>query len=231
MSGTNVKMSMNEYKRLIAEDAQKAEKDSVYGKLLENLKKLTDMTQKYFENGDDGKQPKLTAKDYKELTDSYTALHNSCNEFLADDKNKTRMEKKRIGIIKRLNSYIKKDVEELVNADKTKEYTLSDVVKKARTKVVDLSGKELKTEGGVLSNRIPLVTSTGVKGFFTKKEVFAFNNLCRDELEKHKSAFPQKFQDALAGFEFNDENIQDLVSDLKLDFPYKKKCFGKQNFT
>ena len=226
MPETNIKMSMNEYKRLIAEDAQKAIKDSIYGKLLENLKDLTDMTQQYFENSAGGKQPILTPEDYKKLIDSYTALYKSCSEFLADDKNKTRMEKKRINIIKHLNTCIKKDVKELVNADKTKELTLSDVVKNARTKVVDLGVKELKTEGGVLSNRIPLSTSTGVKGFFTKKEVFSFKDICRDELEKHKTAFPQKFQEALSEFEFSDKNIRFLVKDQKLEFPYKESVLG-----
>ena len=132
MSGTKVKLSLNEYKRLIAEDAQKAKKDSVYGKLLKNLKNLTDLIQEYFESGNDGKQPILTKEDYKKLTDSYTALYNSCNEFLSDEKNKTRMEKTRINIIKHINACIKKDVTELVNADKSKKLTLSDIVKNAR---------------------------------------------------------------------------------------------------
>ena len=114
---TGLKISLNEYKRLIEKDINRAKKDSIYGGLLDNLSKLTDMTQKYYTYNADGKYPTLYAKDYKDLIKVYSALAKSCNDFLDNDRKKDRLEEKRVNIIKNLFSCVQKDLKGLVKAE------------------------------------------------------------------------------------------------------------------
>lgn len=169
---SEIKISMKEYKRLVEEDAKKAGKGTIYGNLLSHLSQLTDMTQHYFTYNSEGKQPVLKEKDYDKLIKCYTELAKDCREFLAKDRVKNKLEDKRVNMIKRLVSCIGKDIHGLVDADKTKENTLSDIIKDASTKTVDLTDKKLGSVGGALNNRIPLKSTSGREGFFTKKSTF-----------------------------------------------------------
>ena len=45
---TNFQISMNEYMRLVAEDAKKAEEGTIYGTLLKNLSVFTEKMMTYF---------------------------------------------------------------------------------------------------------------------------------------------------------------------------------------
>ena len=66
------------------EDSKKANSNSVYGKMLQNLSSLTEMMQKYFSVDKDGKEPKLSPDDYKKLIEGYSKLAESCNDFLSE---------------------------------------------------------------------------------------------------------------------------------------------------
>ena len=169
MANTNLKISIKEYIRLVEEDSKRAKDGSVYGNLLKNLSDLTDIAQKYYTSDADGKYPTLSAEDYDKLIKGYTTLANSCNEFLKEDRSKNRLETSRINIIKRLASYVGKDLTGLINADKEKQATLSDIVKESRVKTVDLTGKDLGRVGGALSSRIPLKSSSDTEGFLQRK--------------------------------------------------------------
>ena len=174
MALTNFKISMSEYKRLVEKDAKMAGNGTVYGIFLSNLFNLTNLTERYFKHDERGNLPILKKEDYKSLIDSYIKLGESCNKFLAEDHSKNKLENKRVHMIKQLSKYIGKDLQGLIKADKEKEYTLSDVVEKARMKTVDLTNAKISHIGGNISDRIPLMTSSGTKGFFTKKSVFNF---------------------------------------------------------
>ena len=169
MAITNFNVSMNEYMRLVEEDYKKAEKDSVYGGLLQHLSELSNMMKQYTTKNANGEEPKLSETDYKKLIDAYTAVAKDCKEFLSEGRSKNRLENRRLNMMKRLSSYVEKDLRGLVEADRTKDATLSDVVRESRVKTVDLTGKSLGHVGGALSNRIPLKSTSGIEGFFTKK--------------------------------------------------------------
>ena len=100
---SHLKISINEYKRLVDEDIKKAGADTVYGSFLLHLSQLTAMTQYYFEDNAEGKHPFLDEKGYDNLIKFYSELARECNEFLAEDREKSRLEKKRINIVKRLS--------------------------------------------------------------------------------------------------------------------------------
>ena len=70
---------MNEYMRLVAEDAKKAEEGTIYGKLLTDLSNFAAMMQEYFSVNEVGKTKILDDDDYKKLIDGYTALAKDCN--------------------------------------------------------------------------------------------------------------------------------------------------------
>ena len=221
---TGLKISLNEYKRLIEKDINRAKKDSIYGGLLDNLSKLTDMTQKYYTYNADGKHPTLYAKDYKDLIKVYSALAKSCNDFLDDDRKKDRLEEKRVNIIKNLFSCVQKDLKGLVKTDKEKPLTLSDIVKEARVKTVDLSDKKLGRVGGALSARIPLKSASGVEGFFTKKVVFDYDGSFQDIMDKLDKDLPEVFRKGFQSKKSREYFFDNLVMfrDLDLNSPDKE---------
>ena len=221
---TGLKISLNEYKRLIEKDINRAKKDSIYGGLLDNLSKLTDMTQKYYTYNADGKYPTLYAKDYKDLIKVYSALAKSCNDFLDNDRKKDRLEEKRVNIIKNLFSCVQKDLKGLVKTDKEKPLTLSDIVKEARVKTVDLSDKKLGRVGGALSSRIPLKSASGVEGFFTKKVVFDYDGSFQDIMDKLDKDLPEVFRKGFQSKKSREYFFNNLVMfrDLDLNSPDKE---------
>ena len=201
MPVTNVKISMNEYMRLVAEDTKKAEGNPIYSKLLKDLSELAGMMQYYFKTDDAGNAPILHEEDYKKLIETYSKLAEDCNMFLKEDRNKNRLENKRIDMITKLSSCVAQDLRGLLKADTTKEVTLSDVVKEARTKTIDLTDKKLGREGCSLSDRIPLKSASGVEGFFTKKSVYEYNNAFGKILERIPNILPPEYLE-----EYNNNN-------------------------
>ena len=83
MPVTNFKISMNEYLRLVAKDAKKAEGNPIYSKLLKDLSDFSAMMMEYFETNEQGKAKTLTADDYNKLIKGYTTLAEDCNIFLS----------------------------------------------------------------------------------------------------------------------------------------------------
>ena len=192
---TKFQISMNEYMRLVAEDAKKAEEGTIYGTLLKDLSAFTEKMMTYYPA--DGENPKiLTDKDYDDLIKDYTALAKDCENFLSADHDKNRLENKRVNIIKNLSSCIEQDLRGLIAADRTKNLTLSEVVKESRTRVVDLTGQDLSHVGGALSSRIPLRSTSGVEGFFTEKVVNESAAAYNEILERIPKILPPEFLDA-----------------------------------
>lgn len=218
---SNLKISINEYKRLVDEDIKKAGADTVYGSFLAHLSQLTAMTQYYFEDNAEGRHPAIDEKGYDNLIKCYSELAKDCNQFLAEDREKSKLEKKRINIVKRLASYIGKDMKGLVRADRTKKHTLSEIIKEARTKTIDLSGKKLGKVGGALSSRIPLKSSSGTEGFFTQKVVFNYDETLQDIMKKFASELPEALRRGLEDKRKLDNCLNTFVmySDLDLDSP------------
>lgn len=193
MPVTNLKISMADYMRLVAEDAKKAKGRPIYNKLLTNLSNFTAMMQEYFNVNEDGKTKILTDNDYKKLIDGYTTLAKDCNDFLSADHEKNRLESKRVNMITKLSSYIGQDLRGLLNADRTKEHTLSDVMKESRSRIVDLTGKSYRRVGGMLSNRIPLKSTSGIVGFFTKKDTFNYKSGREHIIKQLNELLPEPF--------------------------------------
>ena len=192
---TNFQISMNEYMRLVAEDAKKAEEGTIYGTLLKDLSVFTEKMMTYFPA--DGEKPKiLRDKDYDDLIKDYTALAKDCENFLSADHVKNRLENKRVNIIKKLSSCIEQDLGGLIAADRTKNLTLSEVVKESRTRIVDLTGQDLSRVGGALSSRIPLRSTSGVEGFFTEKVVNESAAAYNEVLDRIPKILPSEFLDA-----------------------------------
>ena len=192
---TNFQISMNEYMRLVEEDAKKAEEGTIYGTLLKNLSAFTEKMMAYFPA--DGEKPKiLRDKDYDDLIKDYTALAKNCENFLSADHVKNRLENKRVNIIKKLSSCIEQDLGGLIAADRTKNLTLSEVVKESRTRIVDLTGQDLSHVGGALSSRIPLKSTSGVEGFFTEKVVNESAAAYNEVLDRIPKILPSEFLDA-----------------------------------
>lgn len=217
----NLKISMTEYKRLIEEDSNNAQNSPVYRELLDNLSELAEMMQEYFEYDRDGNAKLLSGNDYNKLIKGYSKLAKSCNNFLAEGHDKNRLEKKRVNMIKQLQGYVGKDLRGLIRADRTKHVTLYDVVKNARIITVDLTGKELKEKGNMQSSRIPLKTSSGIKGFFTKKEVFVFADACRKTLDKYRNLLPNEFSEVLS-HTMSDEKLNQLTAPVS-EFEFKEE--------
>ena len=193
MPVTNLQISMNEYQRLIAEDREKAKKREVYGKLLKDLSELVEMMPDYFVVNEAGKARSLKDDDYIKLITGYSKLKESCVQFLSEKHDRNRMENQRINMITRLSVYVEKDLKGLQEANRNKNLTLSDVVKGARTRIVDLTGQSLDSIGGGLSSRIPLKTPGGTEGFFAKKYVYNVNAPFYEIMKRIQEVLPKEF--------------------------------------
>ena len=183
MAKTFLQRNVSYYDRLIKE-AENSPYAQNYQKVCNALKALVETTNKLRD-----KNHKMSAEEYKELTDRYNNVQSVCEEYAINKDNFDDFEKKRSGIVKDISSVVKKDMDVLLKCDHLNPGSLSEIMEKSRTHTIVLDKDSIKKAGGAQSSRWPIKTISGKKGFFTPKTVFNLDKEWEKALKKYEQRF------------------------------------------
>lgn len=207
MPKTRVKENMSYYNRLLKRDADRVQ-DGAYKEVLDKLRTLMERTEELYKPGEQGRYKQMDEAGYQSLMKAYQDMEKACSDYFGDNREKKDLDKSRAHIVKRLQSYVDKDLSHLEKLDRNHLPSLPDAIRKARTVQVDMTGKELATRGGNQSNRIALRSANGTKGFFTEKSSFDKQKSWEELMDSVLPDVPEKYK---ADFERlrNEEEIRD----------------------
>ena len=183
MAKTFLQRNVSYYDRLIKE-AENSPYAKNYQKVCNALKSLVEITNKLRD-----KNHKMSAEEYKELTDRYNNVQSVCEEYAENKDNFDDFEKKRSGIVKDISSVVKKDMAVLSKCNHLNPGSLSEIMEKSRTHTIVLDKDSIKKAGGAQSSRWPIKTIGGKKGFFTPKTVFNLDKEWEKGLQKYEQRF------------------------------------------
>ena len=126
---------------------------------------------------------KLTEEEFNNLKQIYAQTENAFNDYFKDEAKFKGLEVSRAGILKDILKVLKKDIKELDACDPKEPGTLSEIIDRSRSHMITISEKDISTIGGNLSERIPIKSNKGPKGFFTRKTYFNPDNEWSKKLE------------------------------------------------
>lgn len=196
MPNTNIKERAEDLQRLLNKDRDRVGKETAYGNMLDKLSALVKQTDKMYEKDTDGREKPMGGNDYIQLMKNYQELQAACENCFREGAATSKLEKNRLYVVNRLQSYIKKDMEFLDGLDPKKLPTISDAIKDARTIRVNLPDVPLEKVGGAQNTRIAMKSVKGVKGFFTEKSGLdvnkEFEQILNNEVPKNQQAAFQK---------------------------------------
>lgn len=182
MAKTNLQRNAAYYARLIKE-AKESPHSEKYNKVCAALEQLVQVTDKL-----KGVNHKMSQKEYENLVQEYSAVQNACQEYLnAGDFNE--FEEKRKGIISDIAAVAAMDMDVLVKCNPMNPGTLSDIMEKSRIEKVVLNRKDFNMVGGAQNSRIPIITNSGKKGFFTIAKKFNLDKEWQKSLKKYEDKF------------------------------------------
>ena len=182
MAKTNLQRNAAYYARLFKE-AKESPYSEKYNKVCAALEQLVQVTDKI-----KGVNHKMNQKEYETLVKEYQAVQNACQEYLKGE-NFNDFEKKRKGIISDISTMATMDMDVLLKCDPMNPGTLSDIMEKSRTERVVLTRKAFEIVGALQSSRIPIITNSGKKGFFTVASKFNIDKEWKKSLEKYEDKF------------------------------------------
>ena len=193
MPKTRIKERMKDYNRLLNKDASRV-KEGAYKQVLDKLRTLMEQTEKQYQTEEPGRFKNMDKDSYQSLMTAYQEVQEACDKYFADDKGKSDLDKKRGHIVKRLQSYMDKDLSVLQTLDQDHLPSLSDAVRQSRTLQVDLTGKKMNTVGRGQNKRIMLKSAKGVKGFFTEKSGYDEQKNWESALDRAIQKVPEKYR-------------------------------------
>lgn len=183
MPKTNLQRRASYYERIINE-ATNSPHAKNYQVVCNALRPLVTLSEQL-----KGRDRKMTPAEYKSLVDNYTKVLESCKIYIEKIAESDDFEKDRKAIIQELGSVLSKDMKALRLCNPMEPGTLSDVMEKSRTYIIELKRENIKTVGGNLSSRIPFKTEDGKKGFFTPKKTFNLDAKWKEKAEKYEAKF------------------------------------------
>lgn len=218
MAKTNVQRNASYYDRIIKE-AEKSAHGPHYKKVCIALKGLIQLTNRL----NDPKH-EMSPKEYEAISKRYVEVQDACKEYLAGKSDFDDYEQKREGIITDISSVVDKDMAVLLKCDPLKPGSLSEVMDRARTRKIIIDENSIKKVGDALSSRIPLITNSGKKGFFTAKSVYNQDEEWKKEIEKFEDKFSGISEECKKKLELlkSNEEAQNAFSFRNPEFPLKQ---------
>ena len=208
MAKTNLQRNAAYYARLIKE-AKESPHSEKYNKVCAALEQLVQVADKL-----KGVNHKMSQKEYENLVQEYSAVQNACQEYL-NAENFNEFEEKRKGIISDIAAVAAMDMDVLVKCNPMNPGTLSDIMEKSRTEKVILTKKDFEMVGGAQSSRIPIITNSGKKGFFTIAKKFNLDKEWQKSLKKYEDKFSTV-----------SEECKEKLQLLKTDEAFQSKIAG-----
>ena len=146
--------------RLFKEDSKIAKKDQEYGNYLNSLSRLLMITNEIYAK----KNGKLDKESYENLVKQYVDVAN---------KAVTYMEKKtspaRANVVEYIQKIVSKDLMALNSLDKNNPGMLDDAFEASRAMRVEIPQELSHRVGGQMSDRFPVKSNLGAKGYFTAR--------------------------------------------------------------
>lgn len=204
MANTNLDRKKVYYKRVIEEgiNSPHSEKYKNVCVALDNLVKISDKLK--------NPKHKMSQAEYEALMKGYEDAKGACESYFAEQNTFNDYEKERKGIIENISYVLNKDLNVLSSCDLSEPISLSEVIEKSRTHVIKLDRADFHEMGGALSNRIPLKTNSGKKGFFTPKKFFDPDTEWKNKLKAYEVKFGRISEECKAKLEAlkTDEEFQ-----------------------
>ena len=221
MAKTYLQRNTSYYQRIIAEGKNSPQYQN-YKKICEELEKLVDTSNQLSEAN-----RKLSETEFNDLKQKYAQTENAFNDYFKDEANFKGLEVSRAGILKDILKVLKKDIKELDVCDPKEPGTLSEIIDRSRSHMITISEKDISTIGGNLSERIPIKSNKGPKGFFTRKTYFNPDNEWSKKLEDFENQFGSVSEECKKNLQLLKSNEEFQLSFCKL-FPTTKMEFKKR---
>ena len=178
MSQTNLQKKVSYYERVIA-DSKNSPLSQKYEAMCSALEELVALSKKLNKS-----EVKMSPQVFTELNEKYKTVKKACRDYLGSEKFDS-FEQSRKGIVEHISRTLTKDMAILGQCNPMEPGSLSEVISKSRTHTIHLKDSDIKTEGGALSRRIPLKTTSGKKGFFTPKTTYNMDEKWVEQINKH----------------------------------------------
>lgn len=209
MANTNLDRKKDYYKRVIKEgmNSPHSEKYKNVCTVLDELVKISDKLK--------NPKHKMSQTEYEALMKGYEDTKKACESYLAEKNAFNDYEKERKGIIENISYVLNKDLNVLSSCDLSEPISLSEIIYKSRTHVIKLDRADFNTMGAAMSNRIPLKTNSGKKGFFTPKVFFDPDTEWKNKLKAYEVKFGRISEECKAKLEAlkTDEEFQMKIVD------------------
>ena len=221
MAKTYLQRNTSYYQRIIAEGKNSPQYHN-YKKICEELEKLVNTSNQLSEAN-----RKLSETEFNNLKQTYAQVQQAFDDYFGHEADFKGLEVSRAGILKDILKVLKKDIKELEACDPKEPGTLSEIIDRSRSHMIEISEKDITTIGGNLSERIPIKSNKGPKGFFTRKTVFNPDNEWSKKLEDFENQFGSVSEECKKNLQLlkSDEEFQ--LSFCKL-FPTTKMEFKKR---
>ncbi len=221
MAKTYLQRNISYYERIIAEGKNSPQYQN-YKKVCEELEGLVNISNQLNEAN-----RKLSEAEFNNLKQMYAQTEKAFDDYFKEEANFKGLEISRAGILKDILKVLKKDIKELDACNPKEPGTLSEIIDRSRSHMIEISEKDITTIGGNLSERIPIKSNKGPKGFFTRKTVFNPDNEWSKKLEDFENQFGSVSEECKKNLQLlkSDEEFQ--LSFCKL-FPTTKMEFKKR---
>ena len=194
--------------RLFKEDSKIAKKDKKYGEYLNSLSALLKITNDVYEqNGG-----KLDKDSYDKLVKQYVDVANKAVAY---------MEKKtspaRANVVEYIQKIVSKDLMSLNSLDKDNPGMLDAAFEASRAMRIEIPQELSHRVGGQMSDRFPVKSNYGVKGYFTARTSAAQDdkwNKLVDSIEK--IGLDQEYMNIFNGLRTNHQLRMDLEQEITL---------------
>ena len=221
MAKTYLQRNVSYYQRIIAEGKNSPHYHN-YKKICEELEKLVNTSNQLSEAN-----RKLSETEFNDLKQKYAQTENAFNDYFKDEANFKGLEVSRAGILKDILKVLKKDIKELDACDPKEPGTLSEIIDRSRSHMIEISEKDITTIGGNLSERIPIKSNKGPKGFFTRKTYFNPDNEWSKKLEDFENQFGSVSEECKKNLQLLKSNEEFQLSFCKL-FPTTKMEYNRR---
>lgn len=167
-----IRAKLKEYLTLLESNGAIKGSEEHYADYVISLSVLNHKIDEFYTPNNDGEYPKLSGNALNDIIGSY-------NQVLKQGQNLRNMpavksgDRFRAEISTVIDDFLSKDLNTLVKINPEDEKTLPECISNARTKTVDLTGKQLKKVGASSSVRLPFSYTDSdnkeISGFFTEK--------------------------------------------------------------
>lgn len=221
MAKTYLQRNTSYYQRIIAEGKNSPQYHN-YKKICEELEKLVNTSNQLSEAN-----RKLSETEFNNLKQTYAQVQQTFDDYFGHEADFKGLEVSRAGIMKDILKVLKKDIKELEACDPKEPGTLSEIIDRSRSHMIEISEKDITTIGGNLSERIPIKSNKGPKGFFTRKTHFNPDNEWNKKLENFENQFGSVSEECKKNLQLLKSNEEFQLSFCKL-FPTTKMEYNRR---